>query len=102
MFQVSESHFVKVLINRFRHLPDAVEVTRTFTDFWRPRMPVFLPNWIRGTHTRSATNAESTIYFGAASGMKFLSSFALRFCSPWMECNVTGSGVMVESSKARM
>jgi len=48
MFQANENHFVKVLINRFHHLPDAVEVTRTFTDFWRPRMPVFLPNWIDG------------------------------------------------------
>jgi hypothetical protein len=26
----------------------------------------------------------------------------VSFCSPWMECNTTGSGVMVESSKARM
>jgi hypothetical protein len=69
-----------VLINRFHHLLDAVEVIRAFTDSWRPRMPVFLPNWIRGTHTRSATNAESTLYFGATSGMKFMSSFVLCFC----------------------
>jgi hypothetical protein len=47
MFQVSEGHFLKVLINRF-HRPDAVEINRTFTDFWRPRMPVFLPKWIDG------------------------------------------------------
>jgi hypothetical protein len=26
----------------------------------------------------------------------------VSFWSPWMECNMTGSGVMVESSKARM
>jgi hypothetical protein len=27
-------HPVKLLLNRFNHLPDAVEITRTFKDFW--------------------------------------------------------------------
>ena len=54
MFQVREGYFWKVLINRF-HLPDAVEIIRTFTDCWRPRMPVFLPNWIDGPISERAS-----------------------------------------------
>ena len=40
---------IKVLLNRYNHLPDAVETTRTFKDFWSAwgdvQQRIYLDNW---------------------------------------------------------
>jgi len=51
---------VRVLLNRFNHLPDAVETTRTFNDFWYfwgdVHERVYLDNWQRFAGISYPTN----------------------------------------------
>jgi hypothetical protein len=52
---------------------------------------------------RITTCSTGSLFWPAVvnSARIWVCSFA-SFCSPWMECDVTEVGVMVESSKARM
>jgi hypothetical protein len=51
---------VRILLNQFNHLPDAVEATRTFKDFWYfwgdVRERVYLDNWQRFSGISYPTN----------------------------------------------